>query len=49
MNVFNLRADGQAILGEADAAVFQVGANLLMLRAVEAVSLQQAGERELLG
>ena len=44
-HVLNLRADRQAVLGQADAAAFEIGADLLVLRAVEAVAFEQRGQR----
>ncbi len=43
-DVLDHRARRQAVLGQADAAVAQVGADLLVLGAVEAVLLQELGE-----
>ena len=42
LHVLDDRAGGQPVLGQADAAVFEVGADLLVLDAVKAVLLEQA-------
>ena len=48
VHVLDIGAGGQAVLREADAAVFQIVANLLVLHAVEAVLFEQFGEALLL-
>jgi hypothetical protein len=48
-HVLNLRADWQTVLRQADAARFQIRADLLVLRAVEAVAFEQCRQRFVAG
>ncbi len=44
LDVFDAAAGGQPVLRQTDAAVAQVGADLLVLDAIEAVVLEQLGQ-----
>ena len=44
LHVFDAAAGRQAVLRQADAAAAQIGADLLVLRAVEAVPFEQRGQ-----